>query len=131
MTIASSLIERSLRLLRVKETGQTVQAVEMNDALAVLNSMLAEWYEAGIGFPIFSIATSSTEVGEDAGDSEAISASLALYLAPEYGKSISPELAERIKVSLSRLRLKYFQAGASDFSELPLPGGYTFDLDGF
>lgn len=114
-----SIVNRALRLCRVVDAGSAATAEDGQDALDTLNAMLAEWHEAGIGVPDYSLATLGTSLASDVADREAIAYALAERLAPEYGQDLPP-LALRLAVeSMSRLRLRYFQPGASDFSELP------------
>lgn len=120
-TTASSIISRSLRLLRVLDAGEAMEANDAQDALETLNAMLAEWHEAGIGLPDYSFAALTTELATDAADREAISYELAVRLAPEYGASLPVEAAAVGMAAMARLRLRYFQPGTSDFSELPSP----------
>lgn len=110
-TTASDIIRRALRLIRVIDAAEALSASDAQDALATLNAMLAEWYEADIGFPDYSFATLTTEIATDAADREAIAYQLAPRLAPEYGKAITPELAVIAEQAMGRLRLRYFQPG--------------------
>lgn len=106
-TTASSIISRSLRLLRVLDAGEAMEANDAQDALETLNAMLAEWHEAGIGLPDYSLATLTTKLATDAADREAIAYELALRLAPEYGVSLSPEMAAVGQRAMFRLRSRY------------------------
>ena len=118
-TTASSIISRSLRLLRVLDASEAMEANDAQDALDTLNAMLAEWHEAGIGLPDYSLAMLTTELATDAADRDAIAYELAVRLAPEYGVSLPVEVAAVGAAAMSRLRLRYFQPGTADFSELP------------
>jgi len=89
------------------------------DALETLNAMLAEWHEAEIGLPDYSFSSLTDVLSSDAADREAIAYELAARVAPEYGATMSAVAAGVGATSMSRLRLRYFQPGRSDFSELP------------
>jgi len=128
-TTALSIIKRALRLARVIDAYTAPDANDAADALETLNAMLAEWHEAEIGLPDYSLATLDTELASDAADREAIAYQLAARLAPEYGVSLSVETATVATGTMARLRLRYFQPGCVDFSELPRKcGGYDVEL---
>ena len=118
-TTALSIIKRALRLARVIDAHTPMDANDAADALETLNAVLAEWHEADIGLPDYKLETLETELASDAADREAIAYELALRLAPEYGASLSAETAAAGMASQTRMRLRYFQPGCSDFSELP------------
>jgi len=108
MATASDIISRAQRLIGILDAGQAMQADEAQDALDTLNAMLAEMYEAGFGFPQYSFATLTTEQDTDAADREALSYALALRMAPEYGVSVTPEIASVGQQAMYRLRSRYF-----------------------
>jgi hypothetical protein len=89
------------------------------DALQTLNAMLAEWHEAEIGLPDYSLASLTDELASDAADREAIAYQLAVRVAPEYGLEIPQAVGVMAEQTMARLRLRYFQPGTADFSELP------------
>lgn len=118
MATASDIIGRALRLLDVIASGEAVDAAIAADSLSVLNAMLAEWHEAGIGLPDYSLSGLSDTLATDAADSEAIAYQLAIRVAPEYGLSVRPELAAMARQTMFRLRSRYFHAGR------PVPAAY-------
>lgn len=120
MATASDIIRRALKIAGVLDPQQAMDATDAQDALDTLNAMLAEWHEAGIGLPDYSLGSLSDPLATDAADREAIAYELALRVAPEYGVSLPPEAAAVGQMAISRLRLRYFQPGSVDFSELPL-----------
>jgi hypothetical protein len=123
---AEDVILRALRLLPTPANLPDV--VAMSATLGTLNAMLAEWYEAGIGLPDYSLSALADAIASDIGDREAIAGQLALRIAPEYGVSVPPEVAVLAEQSMGRLRLRYFQPGATSFAELPART-YTFDIE--
>jgi hypothetical protein len=118
-TTAIQIIGRALRLINVIDANEAIEANIAQDTLETLNGMLAEWHEAQIGLPDYSFATLTDTLATDAADREAIAYQLAIRVAPEYGRSLSQEAAVIAEASMARLRLRYFQPGKSDLSELP------------
>lgn len=123
-TTAEDIIKRALRLCRVVDAYTAVEPNDAADALGTLNAMLAEWHEAEIGLPDYSLASLTTELASDAADREAIAYQLAARLAPEYGAQLSPMVAEVAAGTMARLRLRYFQPGCVDFDQLPSNRAY-------
>lgn len=118
-TTAGDIIKRALRLARVIDAHTALEASDAADALATLNAMLAEWHEAEIGLPDYSFASLTDELASDAADREAIAYQLAARLAPEYGVDLSGMVAQVAEGTMARVRLRYFQPGCVDFSQLP------------
>lgn len=120
MATGLDLIYRTLRLLRVKQTGQTPAAEETDDALSVLNALLAEMYGSDIQIPDYTV-TLAGDLNMDDADREAMAYLLALRIAPEYPACLplSPEFHAQAQQAETRLRLRYFQPGTTDYSELP------------
>lgn len=129
MATALILVRRALRLATIIASGEAPQASTVQDALSVLNSLLAEWHDAGIGLPDYSIANEAVELSMGDGDVEAVAYQLALRISPEYGQEVSTLLAATAADAMSRLRLKYFQPGKVDLSELPCPTGWAGGWD--
>jgi hypothetical protein len=107
MATANDIVSRALRLLGVIASGETIEASTGADALAVLNALLAEMHEAGIGLPDYSFTGLTDTLASDAADQEALAYQLAIRIAPEYGLSLSPEAAAIARVSMFRLRSRY------------------------
>jgi hypothetical protein len=129
MASAYNIIRRALKIIRVVDANEAPEAVEAADALDTLNGMLAEWHYAGIDLPEYSFTDLQDTLSTDAADSDAISYQLAERLAPEYGKELSPAGAKASAEAFGRLRLRYFQPGATDYSELPGAACRSFDIE--
>lgn len=125
--IAQQPIRRALRIMGVIATGETPQAADVQDALDTLNALLAEWHIAGIGIPDYSVATETTEMTTDLADRDAIAYAIAFRMAPEYGMEPTAAQVAAGEEAFARLRLRYFQPGRSDASELPYPR-HTFNI---
>lgn len=104
---ASQIIRRALRILTVLDSQTAMDANDAQDALETLNALLAEWHEAHMGLPDYSLPSLTDTLASDAADREAIAYELALRLAPEYGRSLPPEAAAAGRASLFRLRSRY------------------------
>ena len=126
-TTAQSIVLRALRIVRVIDAHTSPEAADTSDAMETLNAMLAEWHVAGIGLPDYELADFTTALASDPADREAIAYQLAVRIAPEYGKSLPPEAIETANAAMNRLRLRYFQPGKADLSELPGTCG-QFDI---
>lgn len=119
MATASQIIRRALRLIGAMDANEALPARDAEDGLETLNAMLAEWHEAQIGLPDYSLSSITDTLASDVADREALAYQLAIRVAPEYGLSIPPEVGVMAEQAMGRLRLRYFQPGTSDFSELP------------
>jgi hypothetical protein len=128
MATAYTIVRRALRLVRVIDAAEAVPALEAQDTFAALNGLLAEWHEAQIRLPDYSFASLETELASDVADEDAIAYQLAKRIAPEYGKQLSAQANESANESFSRLRLRYFQPGTTNFDELPT-GNLAFNIE--
>jgi hypothetical protein len=111
MATGYDIVGRALRIARVVDAGDALDANDAQDALTTLNAMLAEWHEAEIGLPDYSLATLETELASDAADREAVAFALAERVAMEYGTELSPMAQQMAQATMQRLRLRYFQPG--------------------
>jgi hypothetical protein len=118
---AYDIINRALRLAAIIAAGETPSGDVSQDALTTLNDLLAEWRGSDIFVPDHSVAALATTLTLSPADKEAVAYQLALRISPEYGQSVSPEFSRVMDESFNRLRLRYFQPGTTDFSELPRP----------
>lgn len=126
-TTAAKIIRRALLILNVIDAEEAAEAIESQDALDILNAMLAEWYEAGVGLHDYVLTGITDTLATDAADSEAIAYQLAARLAPEYNAQLSPAALEIAQATFSRLRMRYFQPGTVDFTDLPWKR-YSFNI---
>lgn len=114
---AKDVILRALRI--IAGAGNLPDTVSFVQALATLNALLAEMHEAGIGLPDYALTSLTDPLASDIADRDAVAYQLAIRLAPEYGISLGAEAAAMASETMGRLRLRYFQPGRVDFSELP------------
>lgn len=127
MATGYTIVNRALRICRVLDATDTASGAQAEDALNILNALLAEWHEAEIGLPDYSLATLETEFGGDAADQEAVAYALAKRLCSEYGQELMPQAQQTANETEARLRLRYFQASRAE-TDLPKQGGY-FDFN--
>lgn len=129
MATALDIIKRALRVAKVVDAGSAPLPEDSVPALETLNAMLAEWHEAEIGLPDYTLAALSTTLASDAADREAIAYQLAVRIVGEYGTQMAPSDQMLAEQTMARLRLRYFQPGRVDFG-LPCPTGfYDFTTD--
>jgi hypothetical protein len=120
MATALNIVRRALRVAHAIDADESPEAEATEDALDILNGLLAEWHEAEIGLPEYVLATINTTTVLDAADREAVALQLALRIAGEYGTQVSPLDMQSASDSFARLRLRYFQPRAVA-TDLPSP----------
>lgn len=118
MATANEIVSRALRLLGVIASGETIEASTGADALSVLNALLAEMHEAGIGLPDYSFTGLADTLASDAADQEALAYQLAIRIAPEYGLNPTPAQMAMANESKFRLRSRYLAVSH------PVPSAY-------
>jgi hypothetical protein len=128
MATAQTIINRAFRLCKVLDSFQAASSEDAADALSVLNGLLAELHCAEVGIPDYSFAALATEIASDAADAEALAYMLARRVAPEYGVELSSLIAKEAHDAESRLRLRYFQPGQTDYCELPSTQDGSFNF---
>ena len=113
---ALQLIERAFRLLAIKQSGESLNPDESSDALIALNLMLHSLQLDGFELE-FDDLTLTTELPYDDDHMNAFAYLLAIDIAPEYGKSVRPEVASRAQTYLLNLRHAYANPPAYDAVE--------------
>jgi hypothetical protein len=123
MATASHIITRALTRLGVRASETSLQADEIQDGLDLLNDMLSNWESLyNLGFsPVQGIAD---EVRVPRFADAAVIDSLAIMMAPEYSRPISPALASSAQMSLSNMLSASLDLTDVDMpSTLPLGSG--------
>ena len=107
MTTVRQLINRSLRLLAVRQTGENPTSVEAQDAMEALNGMLNAWAGLGIDleFLAFTDLTQAVPYAED--HISAFAYNLAIEIAPEYGVEPPDAVISRAQTYFKMLPLQY------------------------
>jgi hypothetical protein len=128
---AIELIVRALRLIGQVAAGEAPEAEEAQDSLDTLNSLFAEWRGSDIAVPDYNVPTVASTLSIDRADKDAVAYQLALRMSPEFGVSVSPEFRQAMDEAFSRFRLRYFQPGTTDLSEIPFATGdyRPYDID--
>ncbi len=105
MATALDVISGALKLLGVRAAESPIEDNEAQDGLVSLNDMLNEWDEVKktcLGFE--TLDTVQDELYVDDGVIGAIKANLAVYIAPEYQRLVSPALQQRADDGFKAIR---------------------------
>lgn len=102
MTTANDIIIRAFSRIGIRETETSVTSDELKDALSLLNDMLAEW-EPIYGLGMSPVKASGDTITVPRYAELAIKENLAIRLAPEYSRPISPALVASAKQSTDNL----------------------------
>ena len=133
MATASHFISRALTRLGVRASETSLQADEIQDGISLLNDMMSEWEETGPQLGFSPVAGVSDEVRIPRGANAAVIDNLAIRMAPEYSRVVSPALAKSADDSLKNLLNANVFIGDVDMpSTLPIGSGNQIcdnDLD--
>lgn len=92
MATALSLIEDALSEIRVKKAGVDLQPDEISDSLRKLNQLMTAWDAQGIHLGYRKVSDSGDETGIPDWAELATGTTLAILLAPSFGKNVSNSL---------------------------------------
>lgn len=132
MTTNIQLIGDALRLINVINEVETPSAEQGATALRVLNQMMEQWEEEGLKLQYFKQTSTSADFPCAAYTEPAVTAGLAIRLAPFFGASVSPELAAQFDSGYQTILRKAINAALQpvDMSHLPLgEGTRTWDIE--
>lgn len=104
MATVTEIVTGALQLLEVRIAESAIEPNEAEDGLTSLNDMMNEWSVDGINIGYETLDSVSDELFVVLGSIGAIKANLAVYIAPEYGRIVTPSLAERAIRSKRSLR---------------------------
>ena len=123
MATVLEVVTDALKLLEVRTAESPVTASEAQDGLTALNDMMNEWNVDGINIGYETLDETTDDLFVELGSLGAIKANLAIYIAPEYGRKVTPALAERAIRSKRALRAS-LPLNASQFPDtLPVGSG--------
>jgi hypothetical protein len=130
MATATEIITRSLTRLGIRAAETAIEASEIQDGLDLLNDMLSNWEEAGYNLGFSPIANITDEVRIPRGANQAVIDALAIFMAPEYSRLVSAELAASARMSFENmLRANVFIGDVDMPSTLPRGSGNQCDDD--
>jgi hypothetical protein len=133
MATASYFVSRALTRLGIRASETSLQADEIQDGIYLLNDMMSEWEEAGPQLGFSPVAGVSDEIRIPRGANAAVIDNLAIRMAPEYSRFVSPALAKSADDGLKNLLNANITIGDVDMpGTLPLGSGNQFcdnDLD--
>ena len=134
MATALDIITGALKLLEVNTAESAITAAEAEDGLTALNDMMNEWNIDGINVGYETLEDTEDVLYVDLGSIGAMKANLAVYIAPEYGRIVTPQLQMRADKSKKSLRASIPLNPAEFPDSLPVGSGnegnhYTADGD--
>jgi len=104
MPTVTEIVTGALGLLEVNTAESAITADEAEAGLTALNDMMNEWNVDGINIGYETLDDVEDEVFVTLGSLGAIKSNLAIYIAPEYGRIVTPGLEVRAKRSKRSLR---------------------------
>lgn len=101
MTIGTNIILRSMRKIQVDTLNSPAPPEDIDDAVLVLNSMLALWLSKGIDLGVVPLEAAGDELAEPPDTTNAIISNLAIKLASDYedGQAIVTQTLKNEAVS--------------------------------
>lgn len=123
MATVLNVVSGALKLLEIKVSESALTAEEGQDGLVSLNDMMAEWSEDGIDIGYEELDDTDDELFVNAGSLGAIKSNLAMYIAPEYGRLVSPMLEARAENGKKALRASIPLNPAQYPDTLPIGSG--------
>jgi hypothetical protein len=130
MATATEIITRSLTRLGIRAAETSLEPAELQDGLSLLNDMLSNWEEAGYNLGFSPVAGITDEVRIPRGANAAVIDGLAIFMAPEYSRPVSPALAETFKTNFNNMLTANVFIGDVDMpSTLPRGSGNQCEDD--
>lgn len=128
MASATKIITRALTRLGIRASETAIEPDELQDGLDLLNDMLSNWEESGYNLGFSPIAGITDEVRIPRGANAAVIDSLAIMMAPEYSRPVTPVLAATAKLSFENMIRANVFIGDVDYpSTLPRGSGNQCD----
>lgn len=104
MATVTEVVTNALQLLEVIPAETAITPAEAEDGLVSLNDLMNEWNDNGINIGYETLEAIDDILHVNAGTLGAIKSNLAVYIAPEYGRAVSVELAARAKAGKKAVR---------------------------
>jgi len=119
-----NVVEGALKHLGVKASEVAIEAAEAQDALDDLNDMGEEWEGSGINVGFIASTDLNATFPTPRDTISAYKANLAIRLAPQYEKIVSPALAKLADDTFNALTTAYVFVGDVEFpGTLPTGSG--------
>ena len=132
MASATKIITRALTRLGIRASETAIEPDELQDGLDMLNDMLSNWEESGYNLGFSPVSNITDEVRIPRGANAAVIDSLAIMLAPEYSRLVSPTLVASAKLSFQNMLIANVFIGEVDYpSTLPRGSGNDCGYDGW
>lgn len=124
MTTALQLIEDAFDDLEVKSSEIDLETDEIDLAIRRLNRMMTNWAQGGLNLGYSKVSDSSDVLTVPDWAEEAITAHLAIRLAPGFGKTINAALAAFALEAMDTMTRNLVQMGEISFpNTLPIGSG--------
>jgi hypothetical protein len=94
MTTVSKIVARALRLIQVIDPSQTVRHQDMETAIEALNAMMQRWEADLLSLGWTPVVSPEDEMPIPVEAEQAVAYNLAMTIAPEYGVSPLPSVAQ-------------------------------------
>lgn len=101
---ASKIVERALGAIQVRASEQPITASEMSTGIAYLNDLMASWASVSRAFGFTEVVNADDETAIPDWANRAVISNLAMEMAPEYGKQVTPALVRMASDSLRLLK---------------------------
>lgn len=104
MATVTEIVTGALQLLEVKTAEAAIEPNEAEDGLSSLNDLMGEWNLEGINIGYETLDDIEDELFITPGSEGAVKSNLAVYIAPEYGRVVTPSLLRRANRSKNVIR---------------------------
>jgi len=115
MAAVQTIINRSLRLLKMLDPNESPTAVDTNTAIEALNAMMVRWEADGVSLGWSAVSAGSDVLPAPEEAEEAIAYNLAVRLRPEYGAPLEQDVYAQAQEGLGRLLA---DVAANDYARL-------------
>lgn len=123
MATVTEIVSGALQLLEVRTAESAITSAEAEDGLVSLNDMMNEWNVDGINVGYETLDDIDDDLHVKLGSIGAIKSNLAVYIAPEYGRIVTPHLETRAIRSKRSLRASIPLNGSEFPDTLPIGSG--------
>lgn len=126
MAMVIDVIDRALRILRVKDAEEVATAAQSEQAMLALNQMMRRWEADGLRLGWNDVQLPSDEMPVPPEALRAIAFSLAVELRPEYGCALEADVVNHAKTEKAKLRADALssQFARTVYPDLPMRRPY-------